>query len=116
MKITAIVLSAFVLIVSACKKNKENQTGLYTEVSPDAGASTINWIENEKVIRHTKGSNDIDTFLVSYPKAGKIRLTYTGHKQKVIFPGFDEYEYNRIDANSFELGNLVERTKITYKK
>lgn len=76
MKLPFFLLCASVLSVAACKKSKHDSgqlSGIYTEVTPVAGNTTLHFISGGRMIRGESGSNFKDTSLVSFPE-NKITL------------------------------------------
>ena len=76
MKFPVFLLCVSVLSVASCKKSKHDSSqlsGLYTEISPIAGNTTLHFISGGRMIRGESGSNFKDTSLVSFPQ-NKITL------------------------------------------
>jgi hypothetical protein len=65
-----------ILSFSACRKDRNGISvkGLYTEISPVAGRSQLNFINSHIVIKSETGSRYQDIFRYSI-SAGKIQLT-----------------------------------------
>ncbi|QEC44744.1 hypothetical protein [Pseudobacter ginsenosidimutans] len=76
MKLSIFLLCASALSVVACKKSKHDSgqlSGLYIEVAPVAGNTTLHFISGGRMVRGESGSSITDTSLVSFPE-NKIRL------------------------------------------
>jgi len=105
MKRIFLVIAVFLLIFSSCKKEETISTlnGLYTEASPFAGRSQLNFINSKIVIKTETGSSYKDTFYYSFlPGISKIILTPAWTNE---FPG-QPIDFEKIDENSFKIENL----------
>jgi hypothetical protein len=98
--LTVIIFSIACLI--SCKKNSEFvPNGLYTENSPFAGRSQLNFINNNTVIKTEAGSNYSDTYNYIISE-GKIKLTL----QPTSSYSSTEFDFKIIDDNTFKIQNL----------
>lgn len=114
-----ITAALLIFCVTACKKDNVNNyiLGLYTENSPFAGRSQLNFISGNLVIRSEPGSSYRDTFYYSI-SSDKILLT----------PAWtDEYsgqplDFEKIDDTTIKIENLypsipeAPKSYMTYKK
>jgi len=107
------------LLFASCKKdtNKISVNGLYSENSPVAGRSQLNFISSSLVIKSETGSNYKDTFSYSI-SADKILLTPTWTNQ---YSG-QQIDFKKIDDNTFKIENLypsipeAPKSYMTFKK
>jgi hypothetical protein len=113
------ILGLSVLFLISCKKdpNLISIKGLYTENTPVAGRSQLNFITDKLVVRSETGSNYKDTFSFSI-SPGKILLTPTWTTQ---YPG-QQCDFEKIDDDTFKIENLYAsipespKTYMIYKK
>ena len=87
----------------SCKKDKTSNSvsGIYTETTPVAGRSQLNFINSGLVVKTETGSNYKDTFSYSI-LPGKILLKAIWSSQ---YPA-QEFEFEKIDNNTFKIQNL----------
>lgn len=94
------------ILLGSCKKDTINSKffGLYTEASPVAGRSQLNFISSNLVVKSEPGSNYKDTFNYSF-SSGKITLTPTWTNQ--YSPR--QLDFKKIDETSFRIEDLYPR-------
>jgi len=85
----------------SCKKDTISVSGLYTENTPVAGRSQLNFISNNVLVKIETGSNYKDSFRYSI-SPGKILLTPIGTTQ---YSG-QEFDFEKIDDNTVKIENL----------
>jgi len=99
-----ILLAGLIAIsITACKKNNSISSfdGLYIENSPVAGRSQLNFLSSSLVVKSEPGSSLADTFKYSFTPT-KIILT---PKSTTQYPS-QEFDFTKIDGNSFKIQNL----------
>jgi hypothetical protein len=103
MKQLIFILGISVLAVASCKKSAISGSirGLYTEDSPEAGRSQLNFVNKDLVIETERGSSYADTFRYSF-SPGKIELKPIWTDQASVY----QFEFERIDVNTFKIENL----------
>ncbi|WP_127125324.1 hypothetical protein [Pseudoflavitalea rhizosphaerae] len=100
MKLSIFLLCASALSVAACKKSKHDSgqlSGLYTEVTPVAGNTTLHFISGGRMVRGESGSSFKDTSLVTFPE-NKIRL----RSQRGEYPDIT-LDFMIIDGNTIKI-------------
>jgi hypothetical protein len=118
MKRTFILSFILSTLLISCKKDAQNLLyGTYTENSPVAGRSQLNFINDNTVIKTETGSNYSDTFNYIISQ-GKISLALEG---AISFPP-QKFDFQIIDDNTFKIENLyadipeAPESFMTYKK
>jgi hypothetical protein len=91
-----------ILILFACqKKDGPGLHGTYTEHSPVAGRSQLEFIGDGKLVKREPASSFCDTFAYSLNN-GKIILTPAWTNQYLP----QEFDFEMIDNKSFKIENL----------
>lgn len=100
MKLPVISICIFAMIMAACKKDKYNSKpyGLYTEVTPTPGNTTLKFLKNGWMVRGENGSNFKDTFLVTITENKLTMKPLSGNNLPAI-----TLDFRAIDARSFEI-------------
>ena len=92
----------FLFAFASCKKNLNGiSENLYTESSPVAGRSQLNFINHNLVIKSETGSSYKDTFSYSI-SAGKIQLTPTWTDEYST----QQFDFEKVDDNTIRIENL----------
>ena len=100
MRRTLLFLSLASIVVSSCNKSKDAMpSGLYTEQSPVAARSQLDFISGNRVVMsEANGGHDTFTYILT---GNSIELTPAWANE----PG-SQWDFKMIDKNSFQIENL----------
>lgn len=100
MKLPVLSICIFAMSMVACKKDKDYSKpyGLYTEVTPTPGNTTLKFLSHGWMIRGENGSNFKDTFQVTITE-NKITLKPVSGNT----PAAVTLDFRHIDDRSFEI-------------
>ena len=94
----------FLLSFAACKKDTSaiSVSGVYTENSPVAGRSQLNFISSNLVIKSETASTFKDTFNYAI-SPGKIELKPISSNQSPS----QKFDFEKLDDNTIKIENLM---------
>jgi hypothetical protein len=112
MKALTFVICSCCVLWSACDKNDHSNRplktlhGLYTETSPYAGRSQLDFISDKLVVRSEPGSVYRDTFMYTISDK-KLALTIVTGRNNYQDGNYTfDADYQALSANEFKIQNL----------
>ena len=113
------ILILYILMLASCSKDSNSTAinGLYTESTPVAGRTQLNFINDHVVVKTETGSMYRDSFTYSI-STGKILLTTTSTNQYAV----QYFDFDKTSDSTFTIQNLYPsipenpKTYMTFKK